>query len=194
MTARLLFGFLVLGAVRPAAAQWRTGQVTVLGAGAYAPAVPNGPGWSPDYPPPGKDGMAGFNADLSFVVGRFSMGPEFGYFHGDHRRVLSVGGVTRWELAGGRLRPHAAAGGGAYFWDRTVTVQLPPGNPFPAYPQWAGDDHYFTLNAGGGVTAGTPDRRFSAVAEVRAHRSFMTRGAGGQRVLLTIALGGRVAW
>lgn len=70
---------------------------------------------------------SGLRADLTFVIKRFSLGPEAGvYFTGPKavspnpdrgENVITVGGVTRFRLADGSWRPYLVGGLGVYGWE-----------------------------------------------------------------------------
>lgn len=177
----------------PLAAQSFTGEFRVQGIGAYAPSVGRSPGYQEPIGPPAGNGLAGFAGDLSFITGRFRLGPEGSVLRGSERRVWSLGGIARYELGSGNLRPYGLLGGGAYFWDRETLIDLPPEYGGP-YPSWGSDASVFAISAGGGMILGVPGSRLAATAEVRFHQSFANDHYKGTRSLVTIGLGGRVAW
>jgi hypothetical protein len=69
----------------------------------------------------------GLRADFTFVIERFSLGPEAGvYFTGPKavspnpdrgENVLTVGGVTRFRFSDGSWRPYLVGGLGVYGWE-----------------------------------------------------------------------------
>ena len=175
----------------PLAAQSFTGEFRLLGVGAYAPSVGAGPGNQDPMGPPPSSPMAGIMGDLSFIAGRFRLGPEGFVLRGPDRRVWSVGGAARYELGGSDLRPFVVAGAGWYFWDREIFIDVPP---TPAFASWGSDVSSASLSGGGGLSVGTPGGRVAGTAELRFHRAFERPEFTGARTMVSLALGARIAW
>ena len=135
--------------------------------------------------------MAGLAGDISFVAGSFRLGPEGFFLRGPDRRVWSLGGVARYEVGTLHIRPYGMFGAGVYYWDRPVTIDVPP---TPAFDSWGSDVSLGSVSVGGGVSLGAPGRRLAATAEVRYHRTLARPEFTGARSMVTLALGGRVAW
>lgn len=176
------------------AAQSWTGEFRLIGLGAHTPAVARAPGNTEPLGPPESDVMAGGTADISFRAGRLRLGPEGSVLRGSKRRVWSLGGVGRYELSGGDLRPYVLLGAGFYFWDRQIDVTFAPGST-DGYSSWGSDVTPLSLSAGGGLVFGPERNRVSGMLELRWHRS-LTEGefTPGPRSLLSVGLGARVAW
>lgn len=188
-SSRLLLTSLALAS--PVAAQSFTGEFRILGVGAYAAEVPRRPGDTEPIGPPDGSPMAGGMWDVSFITGRLRVGPEGFVLRGPERRVWSLGGIARYELALSAIRPYALLGGGAYFWDREYMLEIPPYTPSPA---WGSDVNLLSMSLGGGVNVGTPGGRLSALAEVRLHRNLQSKEQTGSRPMVSLGLGGRFAW
>ena len=62
------------------------------------------------------------------------------------------------------------------------------------YPSGQSDVNYFTLNVGGGMIVGSPTGRLALTTEFRAHRSLATTHGTRGRSLLSLSVGGRIAW
>ncbi len=183
----LLLALLMAPAAAPA--QSRFGELRVMGMLGWAP--------DPDDPedplPPVEAGyLAGAAASFSFIRGRLSAGPEAFLLLGSDRRVYQFGGVARIGFGAAPLRPFLALGAGQYFWDHKSTFFPPSGTPAP--PSWNSDRQAFTGSLGGGVQAGAAGSALSAVLEVRFHKSLSTHEFLGARDLVTLGLGGRIAW
>ncbi len=183
-----------LAAAGPLAAQSFTGEFRAIGVGAFAPAVSGATGYQEPIGPPAGSPMAGVMADVSFITGRLRLGPEGIVLRGPERRVWSLGGVARYEFGTSSVRPFGVFGAGSYFWDREILLQQPPGLPGDPYGSWGSDVHLFSLSGGGGVNLGAPGGRLAATAELRFHRTFSHREAIGARTMVSLGLGGRVAW
>jgi hypothetical protein len=177
----------------PLSAQFPTGEIRIHAVGAFAPRVSDTTGYGYLSGPPGGGAVAGLGGDLSFVAGRLRLGPEAQVLRGPSRRVWSLGGVARYEFGGGVVRLHGVFGAGAYFWSREIIIDLAPefGGP---YPSWQSDVNYFSMSLGGGVTAGASGGRVAFITEFRVHRSFQSGGGTGIRSLLSLGVGGRIAW
>jgi hypothetical protein len=187
----LLIGTMALGA--PLAAQLPTGEIRINVVGAYAPRVTDTTGYGEIVGPPQGSALAGVSADLSFIVGRFRLGPETLILRGPSRRVWSLGGVARYEFGSASIRPYAVGGVAAYFWSREILFDF-PGEPGSPYLQWQSDVNYFTMNAGVGIVVGSPGKRAALTSEFRAHRSFQNGGGAGVRSLLSLGVGARIVW
>ncbi len=170
----------LLAAAGPLAAQSFTGEFRALGVGAYAPSA--GRAYAP-----GGNNMAGVMGDLSFITGRFRLGPEGSVLRGSKRRVWSLGAVARYELRPSRVRPYGLVAAGMYFWDAQGVIDVPPTPPFTS---WGSDVNPFSMSVGGGVTIGTPGGRTAATAELRFHHNLKRL----PRSLVSVGLGGRIAW
>lgn len=92
--------------------------------------------------------MAGVAGDISFVVGRFRLGPEGFVLRGPDRRVWSFGGVAWYEAATSHIRPYGVLGGGLYYWDRPIVIDVPP---TPAFGSWGSDVSLVSLSIGGKI-------------------------------------------
>ena len=178
-------------AAGPLAAQSFTGEFRLLGVGAYAPSVSAGAANQDPMGPPRSSPMAGAMADLSFIAGRFRLGPEGFVLRGPDRRVWSLGGAARYELGGSDVRPFAVAGAGVYWWDREILIDVPP---TPAFASWGSDVSSFSLSGGAGLSLGSPDARLAGVSELRFHRSFRQPEFTGPRTRVSLSLGVRIAW
>jgi hypothetical protein len=82
-------------------------------------------------------------------------------------------------------------GAGFYYWDRPISIDVPP---TPAFRSWGSDVSLVSVSVGGGVSLGAPGRRLAATAEARFHRTLARPEFTGPRSMVTLALGGRVAW
>ena len=172
----------------PARAQSVAGG-SAFGVGAYAPSVSAGTGNQDPMGPPRSSPMAGVMGDLSFIAGRFRLGPEGFVLRGPDRRVWSLGGAARYELGASDIRPFAVAGAGVYWWDREIFIDVPP---TPAFASWGSDVSSFSLSGGAGSLWLT--RRAAARAsELRFHRSFKQTESPRTHHGLTVA-GRRIAW
>lgn len=188
MKAPILF-LSLLATTGPLAAQSFIGEFRALGIGAYAPEVGRSTGNT--IGPPSDSPMAGGMWDLAFITGRLRVGPEGFVLRGPQRRVWSLGGIARYELQSSGIRPYGLLGAGAYFWDREYLADIPPYEP---YPTWGGDVSLLSMSLGGGVNIGAPGGRWSAIAEFRLHRNLQSREQNGSRAMMSLGLGGRVAW
>lgn len=188
-TPALVLG--LLAAAGQLSAQSFTGEFRAVGIGAYAPQVARRPGDSEPIGPPNDSPMAGGVWDVSFITGRLRVGPEGFVLRGPERRVWSLGGIARYELGSSGIRPYGLLGAGAYFWDREYMLEIPPYEP---YPTWGSDVNLFSMSLGGGVNIGTPRGRLSAIAELRLHRNLQNKEQTGSRSMVSVGLGGRVAW
>ena len=178
-------------AAGPLGAQSFTGELRLLGVGAYAPSVSAGSGNQDPMGPPRSSPMAGVMGDLSFRTGRFRLGPEGLVLRGPDRRVWSLGGAARYELGGSEVRPFVVAGGGVYWWDREIFIDVPP---TPAFASWGSDVSSFSLSGGAGLSLGSPGRRLAGISELRFHRSFKQPEFTGARTMISLSLGARIAW
>jgi hypothetical protein len=178
-------------AAGPLAAQSFTGEFRLLGVGAYAPSVSAGSGNQDPMGPPRSSPMAGVMGDLSFIAGRFRLGPEGFVLRGPDRRVWALGGAARYELGGSEVRPFAVAGAGLYWWDREILIDVPP---TPAFASWGSDVNAFSLSGGAGLSLGTPGGRLAGISELRFHRTFKRPEFTGARTMVSLALGARIAW
>jgi hypothetical protein len=129
--------------------------------------------------------------DVSFIAGRLRVGPEGLVLRGPERRVWSLGGIARYELGSSGVRPYGLLGAGHYFWDREYMLENPPFEPSPT---WGSDVNLFSMSLGGGVNIGAPGGRLSAIAELRLHRNLQNKEQTGSRSMVSMGLGGRVAW
>lgn len=186
--AMVLAAVVVAGPLR---AQSFTGEFRALGSGAYAPQVDRRPGDTEPIGPPDGGAMAGGMWDISFIAGRFRLGPEGFVLRGPERRVWSVGGIARYELGSSGIRPYGLVGAGAYFWDREYLLEPQLGEP---YLTWGSDVNLFSMSLGGGVSVGSPGGRLSAIAEFRMHRNLQRNAEAGSRPAVSLGLGGRVSW
>jgi hypothetical protein len=135
--------------------------------------------------------MAGVGGDLSFVTGRFRLGPEGFVLRGPDRRVWSVGGVARYEAGRSRIRPYGLLGAGLSWWDRPIVIAVPP---TPAFGSWGSDVNLISLSIGGGLNLGAPGSRITATAEARFHRTIERPEFTGPRSMVTLGVGARIAW
>lgn len=181
----------LLAAAGLLSAQSFTGEFRALGIGAYAPQVDRRPGDTEPIGPPNDSPMAGGMWDISFVTGRFRVGPEGFVLRGPERRVWSLGGIARYELGLSGIRPYGLLGAGAYFWDREYLLDIPPYEPSPT---WGSDLNLFSMSVGGGVNIGTRSGRLSAIAELRLHHNLQNEEPTGSRSMVSLGLGGRAAW
>jgi hypothetical protein len=154
-----------------------TGALTVQ-VGATSSLVPKGDGLRPNI-----------NADLSFVVGPFSLGPELGvYFTGADslspnsrpESVFTLGGVTRYRFGAGTWSTHAVLGLGVYWWDSNHPL-APTGT-------------YVSGSLGTGVSRGVGRRGSRVQAEVRLHQVLARTGGPGTRRFLSIGAGFSLGW
>jgi hypothetical protein len=168
------------------AAQGRTGELRVLAAAGLAlhPGDAHPPGEG--FEPPGERSMAGGLASFAFVSGRLAAGPEVSWLRGSDRRLWSLGGVGRFSLATGPVRPYLLVGGGYYVWRRKMSF---PGYPIPI---WNDDTNYLSGSLGGGVVVG--HRRVTAVIEARGHKSLEYVDSFGSRDLLALSAGVSIVW
>jgi len=180
-----------LALASPIGAQSFTGEFRVLGLAAYAPEVSRAAGYQDPGGPPGSSAMAGVTGDLSFVAGRFRLGPEAFVLRGPDRRIWSIGGVARYELKSGHIRPYGVLGTGLYSWDRPIVIDVPP---TPAFDSWGSDASLLSMSLGGGASFGASESRLEATAEVRIHRNLARPELTGARSMVTLGLGGRFAW
>jgi hypothetical protein len=178
-----------LGLAGPLEAQSFTGEFRVLPLGAHAgqPTLP--PGNEDPNGSPAANTMGGVIGDVSFILGRFRLGPEAFVLRGTKRRVWGLGGLARYQLTGGSVRPYALLGAGWYFWDRPIVIDVPP-----VYTSWGSDVNPLTMSVGGGLQLGARDSRLAAIAELRYHRTLQTQEFSGHRAMVSLGLGGRVAW
>jgi hypothetical protein len=102
--------------------------------------------------------------------------------------MYSLGGVARWRLTNGAVRPYLLVGVGAYAWDRKMVQPFDPASG----AIWTADKTYASGSAGGGVIIGGPP--LALVVEIRAHKSLGHDDVFGTRDLLSISAGGRVSW
>lgn len=188
-TPALVLALLV--AAGPLHGQSFTGEFRAVGIGAYAPQVDRRPGDTEPIGPPGDSPMAGGMWDISFITGRLRVGPEGFVLRGPERRVWSLGGIARYELGTSAIRPYGLLGAGAYFWDSEYLADIPPYQPFRT---WGSDVNLISLSLGGGVNLGSPRGRLSGIAELRVHRSLQGKEQKGSRAMVSLGLGGRVAW
>ena len=135
--------------------------------------------------------MAGVAGDFSFVAGRFRLGPEGFVLRGPDRRVWSVGGVARSEAGSSRVRPYGLLGAGLSWWDRPIVIAVPP---TPAFRSWGSDVNLVSISVGGGLSLGAPGARVAATAEVRVHRTLERPEFTGARSMVSLGVGGRIAW
>ena len=183
--------FMTAAVVSPAAAQSFTGEFRLLGVGAHAPAVSRRTGFQDPSGPPESSAMAGVAGDLSFVAGRLRLGPEGFVVRGPDRRVWSIGGVARYEAGSSRVRPYGLLGAGLVWWDRPIVIAVPP---TPAFRSWGSDVNLVSASVGGGLSLGVPGARLGATAEVRYHRSLKRPEFTGPRSMVSLGVGGRIAW
>jgi len=183
--------FALAAAAGPLHAQSFTGEFRALGTGAYAPQVDRRPGDTEPIGPPNDSPMAGGMWDISFITGRFRLGPEGFVLRGPERRVWSLGGIARYEFGSSGIRPYGLIGAGAYFWDREYLLEPPLGAPFLT---WGSDVNLFSVSLGGGLSVGSPRSRLSAIAELRMHRNLQQNDEAGSRPMVSLGLGGRVSW
>jgi hypothetical protein len=172
-----------------ASAQSRFGELRVMGMLGRAP-DPDDP--EDPLPPVEAGDLAGAGASFSFIMGRLSLGPEAALLLGSDRRVYQFGGVARVGFGSGPFRPFLVLGAGQYFWDHKSTYYPPSGTPPP--PSWNSDRQAFTGSLGGGLQAGAAGSPLSAVLELRFHKSLSTHDFLGARDLVSLGVGGRVAW
>lgn len=177
--------------VSPVAAQSFTGEFRLLGLAAYAPEVSRAAGFQDPSGPPESSPMAGAAGNISFITGRVRLGPEGFVLRGPDRRVWSVGGVARYEAGISRLRPYGLVGAGLAFWDRPIVIAVPP---TPAFGSWGSDASLVSVSVGGGVSLGGPGSRLVAIAEARYHRTPRRPEFTGPRSMVTLGVGGRIAW
>jgi hypothetical protein len=170
-------------------AQSFTGEFRVVPLGAHAgqPTLP--PGNQDPNGPPEANNMGGLIGDLSFILGRFRLGPEAFVLRGTRRRVWGLGGLARYQVAEAGVRPYVLLGAGWYYWDRPIVIDVPP-----AYTSWGSDVSPLAMSVGGGIQIGAPGSRLAAIAELRYHRTLQTREFSGHRAMASLGLGGRVAW
>ena len=175
----------------PATAQSFTGEFRLLGLAGYAPEVSRASGFQDPSGPPESSPMGGVTGDLSFVAGRFRLGPEGFVLRGPDRRVWSVGGVARYEGGTSPVRPYGLLGAGLSWWDRPIVIAVPP---TPAFRSWGSDANLVSLSLGAGMIFGAPGARFGATAEFRFHRTLDRPEFTGPRSMITLGVGGRIAW
>lgn len=138
--------------------------------------------------PPGGGILAGLSGSFSFVHGKLSAGPEAMLLWGSDRRMYELGGVARFTLQEGPVRPYLLLGAGHYSWDRRMVLSFDPS----AGPVWVRDKTYVTGNAGGGLVIGF--RRVALSFELRGHKSLGYDEFFGSRDMLSFGAGGRVSW
>lgn len=129
----------------------------------------------------GSDGLPGsvfLSGSFAFVRGPFSLGPEVQYAHGDGRSLVEWGGIARWRLKTGRVRPYLLAGIGSYHWKRTnfVTASV------------------FGASFGAGAVVGDPSRHTAVQGELRIHENLQNIVTPGSLRLVSIAVGIRFQW
>lgn len=159
---------------RPIQSQ-ETGTLVVLG-GLTAPLDPSG------------TARGAVHASMAFVTGRFSLGPEAGwYFTGstEHspssrpENTVIVGGVARYDLARqAAWRPYLAGGMGLQFWESSR-------GGFAT-------ENAFDLNLGLGLRQVPASFPLGVTAELRLHTSLQSADLDGRTFLTgTIGLGWR---
>lgn len=114
---------------------------------------------------------------FSFVKSRFSLGPELMYAAGDDRHVIAWGGVARFMLGTGPVRPYLVGGLGSYNWEDKNRVNT----------------GLFSGSIGAGVLIGR-----SATArlqlEARWHDNLQNIDNRGPWRLLSLTAGLRLGW
>ena len=152
-----------------------TGTLIVLG-GATAPLDPSG------------SARGAVHASMGFVTGRFSLGPEIGwYFTGGTEyspssrpeNTVIVGGAARYDLARqSALRPYLAGGMGIQFWESSRGGYS--------------TENAFDLNLGLGLRHMPVSFPLGVTAELRLHTSLQSADLDGRSFLTgTIGLGWR---
>lgn len=114
---------------------------------------------------------------FSFVKSRFSLGPELMYAAADSRHVIAWGGVVRYSLGSGSLRPYLVAGLGSYNWEAVNRVNT----------------GLFSGSIGAGVLIGHSATTRLQI-EARWHDNLQNIGNPGPWRLLSLTAGLRVGW
>jgi hypothetical protein len=114
---------------------------------------------------------------FSFVKSRFSFGPEVMYAAGGNRHVIAWGGVARFKLVNGALRPYLVGGLGSYNWEAENRVNT----------------GLFSGSVGAGVLIGHSATRQMQI-EARWHDNLQNIDNPGPWRLLSITAGLRLGW
>ena len=152
-----------------------TGTLVVLG-GVTTPLDPSG------------STRGGVHASIGFVTGRFSLGPEVGWYftggteHSPSNRpenTVILGGVARYDLARqAAWRPYLAGGMGIQFWESSRGGYS--------------TENAFDLNLGLGLRHMPASFPLGLTAELRLHTSVQSADLDGRTFLSgTIGLGWR---
>lgn len=137
---------------------------------------------------PDESVRAGFNGSITFVVGRFALGPELGWYftagpeHSPSRRpenVVTVGAVTRYDLTRGRWRPFLVGGAGVQYWESTRE----------GYPT----DNAWELSGGVGLRQAITGWPLAVSGELRGHTSLQSSGLQ-RRTFMTATVGLSWRW
>ena len=115
-------------------------------------------------------------ASFSFVIARFSFGPEVFYAFGD-RRIFGIGAVARFRVTSGRLGPYLVAGLGGNYWNL--------GN--------YGSAGLFSGSLGAGIYL-TRSNTLGVTLETRVHRNLQHYSGGGNWDFMSVAAGVRLGW
>jgi hypothetical protein len=163
-------------AASPLSAQ-QIGTVSVHGA-AIRSLAPDEPAW-----------RGGVRVDISFVAGRFTLGPEAGlYFTGPEamgaaggrgENVVTLGGVGRRYFTSGGWRPFVVAGLGWYGWESSRPT-APTGS-------------YLSGSAGLGVVRAVAGAGSGPSVEARLHQQ-LAGDVRGTRRFVTLTAGLTLGW
>ncbi len=128
--------------------------------------------------------------DLSFVTGRFSLGPEvaayatgpdsLGAHEGRGENVVTLGAATRYQLRAADLRPYLTAGLGAYFWESS----------HPTAPTGT----YLSGSVGAGVFRSLNAAGSGLGIEARLHQVLQHTGLSTTRRFATLTAGFTLGW
>jgi hypothetical protein len=162
----LPFVFLLLGLVSTGARGQGVGEVTLHGGMARG----DGSGGLPTRVTTG--------GSLAFTRGSFALGPELQFSSGSGRRLVAWGGVARFTLASGSVRPYLVGGLGSYSWKQTNAATLTA----------------FSGSLGAGIMLGDPGGHVTYQAELRVHDKLQNVGAPGSFRLIGATLGIRYRW
>ncbi|HEX9895222.1 MAG TPA: hypothetical protein VGA78_14920 [Gemmatimonadales bacterium] len=136
---------------------------------------------------PSEGPRAGFNTSLTFVVGRFALGPEIGWYFTAGRELspssrpentVTTGGVARYDLAGRGWRPYLTGGMALQFWESARG----------GYPT----ENAFDVSGGVGLRQVPSRSPIGLAAEFRIHTSLQSADLDGRTFLTaTVGLGWR---
>ncbi|MEP7326136.1 MAG: hypothetical protein ABI836_09330 [Gemmatimonadota bacterium] len=157
----------------------------VLGSGAIARAEGQGigeatlnGGFARGIGPDAQPSSVFLGGSFALVRGWFSLGPEVQYAQGGGRTLIEWGGVSRFRLSGGRVRPFLVAGLGSYNWKRTSFVTA----------------SVLGASFGAGVVLGDPRRHIALQGEMRFHDNLQNIGTPGSLQLFSVSVGARFQW